>query len=104
MIFIVGAVSVISLALNILIYRKIADAVKPVYFDISIQPLPVEEEPEAETEAHDLQPVTVPMVQEVYQGWRNQNSIPWVEPVKPPAPIIRQPANQGPLARPDGFV
>lgn len=104
MILIVGAISVISLVLNILIYRKIADAVKPVYFDISIQPIEQEVVVEQPEEAHDPQPVVSTKAQEAYQGWQNKQGVPWFETQAPASTPIKQAANNGPLARPDGFV
>src|SRR5688572_3257075 len=104
MIYLVGAISVISLILNVLIYLKVRDSQSPVIFNITnVEPPELEVEPEPTVEAHDPPLVTVPMVQDVYQGWKNQAGIPWVEPVKPPA-SIKQAPNQAPLARPDGFV
>lgn len=105
MIYLIGAVSIISLFLNVLIYRKIlaSDAL------ITFQELTVEtiepEENEAEVDNKPLppieEPITVPMVQEAYQGWRNQSNVSWTS--SPPSPSI-QPKTRGPLERPDGFV
>lgn len=110
MIYIVGAVSVISLILNYLIYKRITATyplglLETVELDIVVERLqPEEMELESQEEAHDPPPVTIPMVKEVYQGWRNQTGIPAIPAVAPPAPITTQSPNRPPLARPDGFV
>lgn len=98
-------ISVTSLILNVLIYKKIlhtdwvvSNVSEPVelevlYFEPEENVVPVEE---------PLPPITVPMVEEVYQGWRNQKNVPLGPVVKTPE-LSPKPIS-GPLQRPDGFV
>lgn len=112
MVYLIGTISIISLVLNILIYKR-TFASYPLgsveEFDLVTAELvqghccccKVDEQPESEQdEAHDPQPV---LSQDVYGAWRNQKEIPWVPLTKTPEPIVKPP-NRGPLARPDGFV
>lgn len=113
--YFIGAVSVISLVINTLMYRRII-ATYPVgtveefdlapvqqYADPVCQCIgcKVEERTEPEqVEVHDPPPA---MAQGVYSAWKNQTEIPWVPPTKTPEPIVKTPDRE-PLARPDGFV
>jgi hypothetical protein len=107
--FVIGAISLVSLALNLLIYRRIT-ASYPVgsVEEVELEPViycccKVDEqkdpEPEPEIKSNSAQAVDP----NAYVAWKNQREIPWSPPVKPPEPVIRTP-NRGPLARPDGFV
>lgn len=102
--YIFGAISIISLAISAWTYRKLQDAVKPVYIDVTVEPIIEPEEPEVVAEIEPAQPVKPAVVQEVYQGWRNQKGIPAYEPISPPPAPVAQPKVRGPLERPDGFV
>lgn len=107
--YIVGAISLASLVLNYVLYRRVT-ARYPIGYVEELQFTPIScccksdvELLELKGEAPNPPPVTAPMVQEVYSGWKNEKGIPWVYPTKTPDPIINTP-NRGPLARPDGFV
>lgn len=99
-------ISILSLVLNVLMYRRIT-ATYPVPTVDEIGPfesLPLVTEIEKEAEkVSEEPPVTVKKVEEVYQGWRNQRDIPWTNPSVPSAPVKQQTV-KGPLQRPDGFV
>lgn len=106
--YFIGLVSLISLGLNYLIFRRVTATYPigtveefefaPAHF-CQCEAVKIEEsetEPEVETtpsasKTHD------------YSAWRNEQNIPWSVPVKKPEPIIKTP-DRGPLARPDGFV
>lgn len=100
MLVLIGAITLVSLALNILIYNKVRN---PQIVEIVVERLKEDglEEPEVLSEPEPQ--ITVPMVQEVYQGWRNQTNIPLYEGEVKPLPPIKQ-DDRGPLQRPQGFV
>lgn len=107
--YIVGVISLVTLGLNYLIYRRIT----ATYSLGSVETLELSpshccceaviehlESNKPQDEAHDPPP---PAPKQDYGAWKNESGIPWVPPVKAPEPIVKAP-NRGPLARPDGFV
>jgi hypothetical protein len=107
--FVIGAISLASLTLNYLIYRRITATYvigSVEEFELATahfcQCETVVEHPQPEQEpVQDPEPPKQSV--EAYQAWTNRQGIPWVPPVKPPEPIKKAP-NRGPLARPDGFI
>lgn len=107
--YVIGAISLVSMILNYMIYRRITTTyvLGSVSRNFGFEPVleaccckninPIESEPE---EAYDP-PVAVS--QEAYSAWKNQKEIPWIPPTKAPEPIVKPP-NRGPMARPDGFI
>lgn len=110
--YIAGAISLVGLVLNYLIYKRIlatciigsAEELEPTTSHCCCEVITELLNPVLDQdEAHDPPLVTIPMVEEVYSAWKNQKEIPWVPPIKTPEPI-NKPPNRGPLARPDGFI
>lgn len=104
--YLLALTSVASLILNVLMYKKILHT-DTVVSTVS-EPMPSEvlyfepEERICEEVEEALPPITIPMVEEVYQGWRNQKNVPLGPVVKSPE-LLPKPIS-GPLQRPDGFV
>lgn len=104
MVYLIGVISLISLTLNYMIYKRVnttylvgtlEEITAPaIYCCCKVEHLESEPQEKAAPE---------PMVQDVYQAWTNRKEIPWVPPTPAPEPVINTP-NRGPLARPDGFV
>lgn len=105
MIYLIGAISLVSLALNILIYKRVT-ATYPVGVLEEFETEKIELEPELEEPVEEVPEAPVKSVegQSNYQGWVNKTNIPLFESVSPPPPSIKEPVNRAPLARPDGFV
>lgn len=104
--YIIGAISLTSLLLNFLVYKKIkASEALTAYQELSVEYI----EPEIrEAEVEEVLPpveqhVTIQQVEDVYNGWRNQKGISWSGPTSAPLPPL-PPKVRGPLERPDGFV
>jgi hypothetical protein len=132
MIYILIAISLISLVINVLMYRRITatyllEAVEELELtpshcccEVVIEHLESSKQEEAHEHRYP-QPngQGFPVNQcldcgywdgppetkntEAYQAWTNRQEIPWVPPTTAPEPLIKSP-NRGPLARPDGFI
>lgn len=108
--YFLGAISLVSLVLNYLVYRRVTasyvvgtlEELEPAEYCCCKEVIKLLESLPSEDEAHDPPPVTVAMVQGVYSAWSNQKEIPWVPPTAPPEPINKAPNK--PLERPDGFI
>lgn len=111
--YLIGLISLVSLTVNYLIYRRItATCVLGSVETFDLEPVHdcckaiiehFESKNEVKVEAPLPTQVPLPSNSDVHSAWKNQKDIPWVPPVKVPEPIIQTP-NRGPLARPDGFV
>lgn len=112
MIYLIGVLTLVSLTLNGLMYRRIT-ATYPLGDVKELEPTTshdccdsiiryLEGFAVAE-EAHDPPPAPTPVPSDTYSAWKNQTNIPWVPPTKLPEPIVKAP-DRGPLARPDGFI
>ena len=109
MVYLIGAIAVISLTLNFLIYKRIiasysvgvVEELEPATSHCCCEVVVEYLEASKREKSHD--PVSVAKPSEAYQAWTNRKGIPWVPPAKAPEPIVKTP-NRGPLARPDGFV
>lgn len=106
MVYLLEVISLISLVLNYMIYKKVTatymvgtleELTAPAIFCCCSKAEHLEPEPEPQEKA-----APVPMVQDVYQAWTNQKDIPWVPPTPTPEPV--KPLNRGPLERPGGFI
>lgn len=103
--FVIGAISLASLVLNYVIYRRVSASysvgtieeleVTPV--NCCCSKLASESVQEPIKDEINTEPV-----QADYGPWKNQKNIPWISPSVPQAPI--KTVEKGPLARPDGFV
>lgn len=100
--FVVGAIGLASLALNLLIYQRLraTDAVR-IVVELPAQE-PVDQVPEPPV-AEPAVPVVPEADGEKYQAWRNRKGIPSREFNVPPPPTVKRPV-PGPLERPGGFV
>jgi hypothetical protein len=108
--YILGAISLVSLALNYWIYRRVTasyslgtvEELEPVTSHCCCEAV-IEHLSSANQEESPLPPDPPKQNPDAHQAWVNRQGIPWVPPVKTPEPIIKTP-DRGPLARPDGFV
>lgn len=100
MLYIIGAISIASLILNILIFNKLNryEEVELIVEEIKV----FDPDPEPEVEKVPEPSITTQMVKEVYQGWVNKTNIPFSDYGPPQKPI--KPERPGPLERPGGFV
>ena len=104
----IGAISLISLVINVLIYRRIiatyplgsVDELEPAHHCCEAVIGYLESPKEEKAHEPIPEPKTNP---ESYQAWTNRKGIPMIPPTTPPKPIVKTP-DRGPLARPDGFV
>lgn len=108
MVYLFEVISLISLVLNYMIYKRVntnymigtlEELTSPVFYCCCSK---VEHlEPLSEKNGEENSPPAA-KVQDAYQAWTNQKEIPWVPPTSTPEPV--KPLNHGPLARPDGFI
>lgn len=101
--FIVVIASIVSVATNYIIFKRISKLPFHTYNVYVPAPEQIEQKPiEQEVTVHQETPVSPTVKDESQYAWSNRSNIP-IGPSRPAPPVVPTPEPSGPLERPAGF-